>query len=117
MTSPFPACMAALQSFLGLPIVHDLGLRQLDLWLDQPCIPGGITGSSCGGLAALSILQATSNCSFHGKVSQEAVALAVGVGACQSTGVTSQSQILIRRPEWRLGSCLHVTKPEFNQKV
>lgn len=58
-----------LQGFLGLPLVHDLTTRQYDVWIDEPATYGGVVGGSGGALAALALLQATSNCTFYRDVS------------------------------------------------
>lgn len=60
---------SVLQGFLGLPLVHDLTTRQYDVWIDEPATYGGVVGASGGALAALALLQATSNCTFYRDVS------------------------------------------------
>jgi hypothetical protein len=61
--------MTALCGFFGLPVLKDLTTRQWDVRVDTPYISDGVNGSSSGALAALALLQATSNCVFHGEVS------------------------------------------------
>jgi hypothetical protein len=60
----------ALHGFFGTPILKDLTTREWDTRFEQPYSYDGMRGSSSGALAALALLQATSDCVFRKEVSE-----------------------------------------------
>jgi hypothetical protein len=86
--------MTALCGFFGLPVLKDLTTRQWDVRVDTPYISDGVNGSSSGALAALALLQATSNCVFHGEVSSVTSHTTHGQSPSVAAGVISRETSL-----------------------
>jgi hypothetical protein len=115
--------MTALHGFFGLPILKDITTQEWDARIDSPSCYGGMTGSSSGAVAALALLQATSDCVFQRGVSKStsrphghtAFSASGGIGALRETVCPLLSERLVcgmpgcvdgrDEPQWKDVAC------------